>query len=130
MAWRSSRNKYNARKIAVDGEVFDSKKEYHRYLELRLLEKSGVIRDLHRQVRYDLIPEAREPDRYGPRGGIHRGRLIERGVAYIADFVYYTVLPSGDEELVVEDCKGMRTDDYKIKRKLMLFIHGIRIKET
>lgn len=126
MAWRSSRNKYNARKIAVDGEVFDSKKEYHRYLELQLLEKSGVIRDLHRQVRYDLIPEAREPDRYGPRGGIHRGRLIERGVAYIADFVY----TDKGGQIVVEDCKGMRTKEYIIKRKLMLHKYGIRIKET
>ena len=130
MAWSSRRNKFNNRKLTVDGDVFDSRKEYCRYLELQLLEKSGVIRDLHRQVTFDLIPEAREPDRYGPRGGFYRGKVIERGVSYIADFTYYTVLPSGEEELVVEDCKGMRTDDYKIKRKLMLFIHGIRIKET
>ena len=130
MAWRGSRNKYHNHKVVVDGEIFDSKKEYHRYLELQLLEKSGVIRDLHRQVTFGLIPEAREPDRYGPRGGFHRGKIIERGVSYIADFVYYAVLPSGKEELVVEDCKGMRTDEYKIKRKLMLYILGIRIKET
>lgn len=130
MAWRRNRNKYNNHKITVDGEVFDSEREYRRYLELQLLEKSGVIRDLHRQVTFDLIPEAREPDRYGPRGGLHRGKVIERGVSYIADFTYYTSLPSGEEEFVVEDCKGMRTDDYKIKRKLMLFIHKIRVRET
>ena len=129
MAWRGY-NKYHNKKIIVDGETFDSKKEYHRYLELQLLEKSGVIRDLHRQVMFDLIPEAREPDRYGPRGCVYRGKVIERGVSYIADFTYFTVLPSGKEEFVVEDCKGMRTDEYKIKRKLMLFIHKIRIKET
>lgn len=129
MAWRGY-NKYHNQKIIMDGETFDSKKEYHRYLELQLLEKSGVIRDLHRQVTFDLIPEAREPDRYGPRGGFYRGKVIEHGVSYIADFTYYTVLPSGEEKFVVEDCKGMRTDDYKIKRKLMLFIHKIRIKET
>ncbi len=130
MAWRRNRNKYNNHKITVDGEVFDSEREYRRYLELQLLEKSGVIRDLHRQVTFDLIPEAREPDRYGPRGGLHRGKVIERGVSYIADFTYYAALPSGEEEFVVEDCKGMRTDDYKIKRKLMLFIHKIRVRET
>lgn len=130
MAWRRNRNKYNNHKITVDGEIFDSEREYRRYLELQLLEKSGVIRDLHRQVTFDLIPEAREPDRYGPRGGLHRGKVIERGVSYIADFTYYAALPSGEEEFVVEDCKGMRTDDYKIKRKLMLFIHKIRIRET
>lgn len=129
MAWRGY-NKYHNKKIIVDGETFDSEREYRRYLELQLLEKSGVIRDLHRQVTFDLIPEAREPDRYGPRGGLHRGKVIERGVSYIADFTYYAALPSGEEEFVVEDCKGMRTDEYKIKRKLMLFIHKIRIKET
>ena len=126
MAWRRNRNKYNSQKITVDGEVFDSKKEYRRYLELQLLEKSGVIRDLHRQVTFDLIPEAREPDRYGPRGGFYRGKVIERGVSYIADFTYYTVLPSGEEEFVVEDCKGMRTDDYKIKRKLIRTQDGVQ----
>lgn len=130
MAWRRNRNKYNNHKITVDGEVFDSEREYRRYLELQLLEKSGVIRDLHRQVTFDLVPEAREPDRYGPRGGLHRGKVIERGVSYIADFTYYVTRPSGEEEFVVEDCKGMRTDDYKIKRKLMLFIHKIRVRET
>lgn len=130
MGWRRNRNKYNNHKITVDGKIFDSEREYRRYLELQLLEKSGVIRDLHRQVTFDLIPEAREPDRYGPRGGLHRGKVIERGVSYIADFTYYAALPSGEEEFVVEDCKGMRTDDYKIKRKLMLFIHKIRIRET
>ena len=130
MAWRRNRNKYNNHKITVDGKIFDSEREYRRYLELQLLEKSGVIRDLHRQVTFDLIPEAREPDRYGPRGGVYKGKVIEHGVSYIADFTYYAALPSGEEEFVVEDCKGMRTDDYKIKRKLMLFIHKIRIRET
>ena len=117
--------KYRNRKIEVDGVVFDSKKESRRYQELKLLEKSGDIRNLQRQVKYILIPAQREKDQYGPRGGLKRGKLLENECAYIADFVYRD--KSG--VLHVEDTKGYRTKDYIIKRKLMLFIHGIRIEE-
>ena len=92
-----------------------------------LLQKLGSIKDLQRQVKFELIPTQREPDTIGKRGGIHKGKVIENGVNYIADFVY-TDCNSG--ETVVEDSKGLRTKDYIIKRKLMLFIHGIRILET
>ena len=128
------RNKYYSKKISVDGMIFDSKKEYKRWNELRMLEKSGRIRDLKRQVKFVLIPAQREPDTRGPKGGIKPGRLLEREVAYIADFTYVENLPFADEAdtgiLVVEDTKGMRTKDYIIKRKLMLYIHGIRIREV
>ena len=103
-------NKYHARKIkAPDGQVFDSVAEYHRYGCLRLLERAGAIKDLKRQVKFELIPRIGE----------------ERSCNYIADFTY---MENG--ELVVEDCKGFKTDVYKIKKKLMLMEHGIRIKET
>ena len=118
--------KYGNKKIFADGEVFDSKKEYRRWNELIMLLKAGEITSLRRQVKYVLIPAQREPDLTGPRGGIRRGKLIEREVAYIADFVY----TDRDGSTVVEDCKGMRTKEYIIKRKLMLKEYGIRIKET
>lgn len=103
-------NKYGARKVKTfDGQVFDSQKECQRYGVLRLLERAGKIQHLQRQVKYELIPK---------QDG-------ERSCTYIADFTYYQ-----DGNLVVEDCKGFRTDSYKIKRKLMLSVHGIRIKET
>lgn len=101
-------------------------KEYRRYLDLILLEKEGSIKDLQRQVKYILIPAQREPDTVGKRGAIKKGKVIEREVAYFADFVY-TDTATG--ETVVEDTKGMRTTDYILKRKMMLFFHGIRIKE-
>lgn len=101
-------------------------KEYRRYLDLILLEKEGSIKDLQRQVKYLLIPAQREPDSVGKRGAVKKGKLIEREVAYFADFVY-TDTATG--ETVVEDTKGMRTTDYILKRKMMLFFHGIRIKE-
>lgn len=118
--------KYGNQKIVSDGEVFDSKKEYRRWKELILLLKAGEISKLQRQVKYVLIPAQREPDIRGPRGGIRPGKLIEREVAYIADFVYV----DKDGQTVVEDCKGLRTKEYILKRKMMLFFHGIRIKET
>lgn len=92
-----------------------------------MLERAGAIKDLQRQVKFELIPTQREPDAIGKRGGIHKGKTIENGVSYIADFVY-TDCNTGEK--VVEDSKGMKTKDYIIKRKLMLYIHGIRIVET
>lgn len=103
-------SKYGNRRLtAPDGQKFDSVKEYHRWGCLRLLERAGAIKDLKRQVKYELIPK--QPG--------------ERACNYIADFTY---IENG--ELVVEDVKGMKTDAYKIKKKLMLWVHGIRIKET
>ena len=107
--------------------MFDSKKEARRYRELKLLESSGMISDLKRQVKYVLIPAQREPETKGKRGGIKKGKLIERECSYTADFVYR------DNETgmqVVEDTKGVRTTEYKLKRKMMLYFYGIRIKEV
>ena len=118
-------SKYHARKITTTEGNFDSGKEYRRWCELKLLERAGKISALCRQQTYTLIPEQRESDTIGPRGGVKRGRVIERAVYYVADFVYRK-----DGETVVEDSKGMRTKDYIIKRKLMLWVYGIRILET
>ena len=111
--WRGTMalNKYGAKKITdpATGFVFDSKKEYHRWCELRLLERAGKISGLCRQVSYELIPKQKG----------------ERACNYVADFQYLE-----DGKLVVEDAKGVRTDAYRIKKKMMLYIHGIRIKET
>lgn len=124
------RNKYGARKTLVDGIMFDSKREADRYRQLKLLLDRGEISNLEMQVKYELIPAQYEvTERYGKRGQrLKDGRkLLEKPVTYIADFVYYD-LPSG--EVVVEDCKGMRDQKYRIKKKLMLWVHGIRIKES
>lgn len=125
-----SDEKYHNKKIVSSGEVFDSKKEYRRWCELKLLEKAGEIWGLERQVKFVLIPAQHEFTGEHYKRGKHKGepkpgKCIEREVSYIADFVYFT-----DAEQVVEDCKGMRTTDYVIKRKLMLHEYGIRIKET
>lgn len=130
-AWRNYRpkgtkSKYGAKKTEVDGIIFDSVKEARRYKELILLERAGEISDLQRQVKYILIPAQREPDTIGKRGGVHKGQTIEKEVSYKADFVYINKTTG---EKVVEDVKGIRTKEYIIKRKLMLWVHGVRIQE-
>ena len=118
-------NKYKNHKVTANGITFDSNKEARRYTELLLLQRNGVISDLQRQVKFVLIPAQREPDTIGTRGGVKKGKVIEKECCYYADFVYMQ-----DGKTIVEDCKGFKTDIYKIKKKLMLFVHGIRIKET
>lgn len=117
--------KYHSKKVTRNGITYDSVKEYKRHCELLLLERAGVIQDLQRQVEFELIPAQREPDRVGVRGGKIKGKTIEQAVRYIADYVY-----TENGQKVVEDVKGVKTKDYIIKRKLMLWVHGIRIKET
>ena len=119
------KTKYRSRKVVRDGESFDSVKEYRRFCELSLLEKAGTITELKRQVEFELIPTQREADTIGVRGGVKKGKVIELGVKYVADFVY-----TENGKKVVEDTKGFKTKDYIIKRKLMLYVHGIRIKEV
>ena len=106
-------SKYGSRKVTRDGMTFDSQKEYRRFCELRLLERAGKVKDLQRQVKFELIPS----QRIG-------GKVVERACNYIADFVY-----TENGKKVVEDTKGFKTTDYIIKRKLMLWVHGIRIIE-
>lgn len=106
--------KYHAKKTELDGITFDSRKEADRYAELKLLERSGAIHNLRRQVRYELIP-AQKKD----------GKTVERACHYIADFVY-----EENGKTVVEDVKGYRTKEYVLKRKLMLQVHGIEVREV
>ena len=106
--------KYHSQKARLDGQLFDSQKEARRYAELKLLERAGQIRNLRRQIKYELIPAQK----------IHV-RIAERACSYIADFVY-----EENGQTVVEDVKGFRTKEYLIKRKLMLRVHGIRIREV
>lgn len=129
MAWRNYKagNKYHAKKVSIQGEVFDSKKEARRFLELQMLEKAGKISGLQRQKRFVLIPAQYEPESTGPRGGKIKGKLLEREVAYVADFVYFD---EEEKDFVIEDTKGVRTKDYVIKRKLMLWLNGYQIREV
>lgn len=109
-------SKYGARLTVENGLIFDSAREARRYRELVLLQKAREIEDLRRQVRFLLIPAQRVD-----------GKLAERECAYVADFVYRD---RATGKTVVEDAKGVRTQAYIIKRKLMLERYGIQIREV
>lgn len=123
--------KYHNTKVVIDGIQFDSKREAQRYQQLKLMEKAGVICDLKRQVKYELVPAQ-----------YINGKCVERAVTYTSDFEYYVLNPLKHKTImadpnaktigqhVVEDVKGMRTDVYKIKRKLMLYRYGILVTEV
>lgn len=116
--YRPVRNmKYGNRIIETEDGTFDSVKEFIHWQELKLLEKAGEIYELKRQVPFVLIPTQKD----------ERGKVIEREVKYIADFTYRNM---SDHRLVVEDTKGMKTREYILKRKMMLYILGIRITEV
>ena len=120
--------KYKNKKVTLDGITFDSKKEARRYGELSMLQRAGEISDLELQKEFELIPAQYETiPRYGKNGQRLKDgkRCIEKPVKYKADFVYKE---NGVE--VVEDTKGVKTKDYIIKRKLMLYVHGKRIREV
>lgn len=108
--------KFKNKKVEIDGHKFDSKAESRRYIELKELAATGTIRDLTLQKRFKLIPAQRVG-----------GRLIERAVDYVSDFCYRY-----SDGLIVEDVKSpfTKTPAYIIKRKLMLYVHGIIIKEV
>lgn len=109
-------NKYGNVETIVDGKKFDSKREANRYCELKLMQRAGLITDLMWQFPFKLIPGQRI-----------NGKQVERPVRYTADFVYYE-----NGKLVVEDVKSeaTKTKEYIIKRKLMLWLYGIRIREV
>lgn len=101
----ATRRKFGNVKVAG----FDSKREYRRAQDLQLMERAGLIQNLRLQVKFLIIPKCGK----------------EQAASYIADFVY---IENG--LTVVEDSKGAKTAVYILKRKLMLHVHGITIKET
>ena len=102
-------NKFRARKTVVDGITFASMGEARRYQELKLMERAGLIRNLCLQSPFALTVD-----------GVH---ICD----YRADFVYHD---NETDKAVVEDFKGFRTPEYRLKRKLMLAIYGVEILET
>lgn len=123
-------SKYNSSKcLCNQGHKHDSRKEARRCNELHFLQMAHEISELEIQKKYILIPAQREPSsevyKRGPKKGQSKeGKVLEKECAYYADFCY-----TENGRYIVEDTKGMRTPDYKIKKKLMLYVHGIKITE-
>lgn len=106
-------HKYHAQKTAVDGITFDSKKEAMRYEHLKNLERVGKIDRLELQPRFVLMDGFR-----------YEGKAV-RKIEYVADFLYRDL---STYKLVVEDVKGVKTDVYKLKKKLFLKHYGNEYK--
>ena len=101
------KNKYSAIKTEVDGIIFDSKREATRYYDLRIRQRQGLIQNLVLQKKFELVVN-----------GVKIG-------SYVADFVY-----TEEGQSIVEDAKGVKTPVYRLKKKLMLALYGIEIRET
>jgi len=101
------RSKYNAKPSVYDGYTFASKAEMNRYIELSLLQSTGKIADLELQPKYELVKSFTT----------HTGEKI-RALSYIA---YFRYLDMATNRIIVEDVKGVKTEVYKIKRKLLLW---------
>ena len=125
---------HNKKTYTSDGILHDSKREANRWAELCLLQRAGKISELERQVRFELIPAQYEEVYTGEfyQRGARKGEpklervCLEKSLVYVADFVYKD---HDTGQIVVEDTKGQRTKEYIIKRKLMLYLKGIKIKE-
>ena len=99
--------KYGNKAMEVGGHKFDSRKEARFFLQLQ---QDPTVKSIQTQVVFELIPKQKG----------------ERACSYKADFV----VEYHDGRTVVYDVKGMKTDVYRIKRKLMLWVHGITIQEV
>ncbi len=106
--------KYGNTKVVYRGIKFDSKAEHRRWVYLSMLERAGEIRDLRLQVPFVLIPKL----------ALKRGGK-QRETTYIADFTY----TDSDGQSVVEDVKGAITPEFRLKRKLMAWVHSIEVQE-
>lgn len=102
------KNKYGNKKVTVDGIKFDSQLEANRYCELKILERAGEIKDLRRQIKFELQPSY-----------IKNNKSIQP-INYIADFVYYDV---NKKKFIVEDTKGYKTETYKLKKKIFEYVY-------
>lgn len=111
------KSKYRSSKVINEYGKFDSKKEFNRYLQLKEKEEKREIQNLKRQVEYILIE----------RQTNENGKFLFHPIKYIADFVY-TDNTTGKE--IVEDVKGIKTEIYKIKKKLLYYVHKIKINEV
>lgn len=123
------RRKYGNSKTVFKGVEYDSKRERDRHIFLLDAERRGIISDLRRQVTFHLLPAQYETVEKQLKTKTKEVSVcVERAVDYIADFTYMK-----DGQLVVEDtkiAKKLLPPEYVLKRKMMLYFHGIKIKEV
>lgn len=107
--------KYRNQRVTVDGINFASKREAARYRELLLMERVNQIRNIKLQPRFPMSVN---------------GKHV---CTYVGDFSYCTNPKPGDQHVgrfVVEDAKGFKTPEYKLKAKLFEAVMGFPITEV
>ena len=119
--------KYNSKKITIDGIIFASKREAKHYEFFKAQKAAGEISDFKMQVSFVLVPTQTEGVTVFDKKGNHKTKtkVVEHAVKYVADFVVTDI----DGSMTVYDVKGFPTPVYGIKRKLMRYVHGIAIQE-
>lgn len=121
------KDKYGRKKVTFDGLKFDSEKEMYRYIRLKSMLEEGLISDLRMQIPYEVIPAVYEEETVQLKTKVKTvTKCVQRAAYYVADFVY----KDKDGNEVVEDAKGMRTEKYLLKKKMMRAFLGITIKEV
>ena len=131
------KHKFNNKKFENEDGKWDSKGEYERWLFLKDAQRNGLIIDLRRQVKFVLIPtQYRTEIVHLKTKDKEVRRVAEREITYTADFVYEIPRrtpidgPCGVYETVVEDFKGFPNDRWPLKKAMMLFFHGITVREV
>lgn len=130
------RGKFNNKKMSTPDGEFDSKGEWERWLFLKDAERKGQISDLRRQVRFTLIPtQYRTEIVHLKTKDKEVRRVAEREITYTADFVYEKPTDIGSlygsvTKTVVEDFKGFPNDRWPLKKSMMLYFHGIAVREV
>lgn len=120
------KHKFNNKKMSTPDGEFDSKGEWQRWIFLKEAEKNGQISNLSRQVKYTLIPtQYRTEIVHLKTKDKEVKRVAEREITYTADFVY-----EKDGKTVVEDFKGFPNDRWPLKKSMMLYFHGIEVREV
>lgn len=124
-------SKYLNRKTEVDGILFDSQKEANYYCYLKQREREGEISNLRLQVPFEIIPAV-----YGTRTKHLKTKdkeeqyCIQRATHYVADFVYIVTANGSQEVVDVKSFITKKNPEYRLKKKLMLAVHGIQVIEV
>ena len=129
LPFNQPKSKYRNEKVTYQGMSFDSKKELQRYLVLLEAERRGIISDLKRQVKFELIPAITEEyvEHLKTKDKV-KTRTLQLAVTYICDFTYVK-----DGVVVIEDIKSdpkLLTKEYQLKKKMLYAMHRLSIKEV
>ncbi len=100
---RFAKSKYSNIQTQIDGIKFDSRKEAKRYMELSLMLKAGIIKDLQLQPRFVILD------------GYTKGSRKVKAIEYVADFKYWD---NEKQQWIIEDVKGLKTQVYQLKKKM------------